>query len=150
MAILRFTKADKLASSVMPAGYYSLEVVEIGEPTVSGSKKSMNMHSKFCVIDDEKYTGKELKVAFNTKMDRPAVMGTMVLMPHTWIDQLAAATADIDVLEVPEELDTDSLKGQKFDAKVEKVIVDGVILNTISGFLPYGVGRKREAEGLPF
>lgn len=150
MAILRFTAADKMASAIMPAGYYSFEVAEIGEPTASGSQKSMNMHSKFHVIDDEKFTGKEQKITFNTKMDRPSVMGTMVLMPHTWILQLAAATADCDVTEVPEDLDTATLKGQKFDAKVEQVIVDGVVLNTISGFLPYGAGKKKEAEGSPF
>ena len=150
MAILKFTQADKLASAIMPAGYYSFEVAEIGEPVASGSKKSMNLHSKFHVIDDEKFTGKELKITFNTGMDRPSVLGTMCLMPHTWIQQLAAATADIDILEVPDDLDTASLQGLKFDGRVEKVIVDGVVLNTISGFLPYGVGRKKEAEGSPF
>ena len=150
MAILKFNASDKLASAIMPAGYYSFEVIDIGEPTKSGSGKSMNLHSKFHVIDDEKFTGKELKITFNTGMDRPSVLGTMVLMPHTWVMQLAAATADIDILEVPENVDTESLKGLKFDGRVEKIIVDGVVLNTISGFLPYGAGKKKESEGSPF
>ncbi len=150
MAILKFNKADRMSAMVMPAGFYSFEVIEIGEPKKSGSGKSMNMHSIFHVIDDEDFNGKEQKVTFNTGMDRPSVMGSMVLVPHTWILQLAAATANCDISEVPDDLDTESLKGLKFDAKVEKVIVDGVVLNTISGFFPLGVGKSKAAESSPF
>ncbi len=150
MAILNFTKADRMAASVMPAGFYSFIVMEIGEPKKSGSGKSMNMHSVFHVIDDEEFEGKEQKVTFNTGMDRPSVMGSMVLIPHTWLMALAAATANCDIKEVPEALDTESLKGLKFDAKVEKVIVDGVVLNTISGFFPFGVGKQKGSESSPF
>ncbi len=150
MAILKFNKADRMSAMVMPAGFYSFEVIEIGEPKKSGSGKSMNMHSVFHVIDDEDFNGKEQKVTFNTGMDRPSVMGSMVLVPHTWILQLAAATANCDISEVPDDLDTESLKGLKFDAKVEKVIVDGVVLNTISGFFPLGVGKSKAAESSPF
>ena len=150
MAILKFTEKDKKASAVMPAGYTSFEVVEIGEPKKSGSGKSFNLMSKFKVIDDEKYEGKEFELAFNTNMKNPSVMGTMYLMPHTYILHLAAATAGIDIEEVPEDLDTDSLKGLKFDGKVEKIISDGVVMNTISAFLPYGTGKAKEAEGSPF
>ncbi len=150
MAILNFNKADRMAAMIMPAGFYSFEVIEIGEPKKSGSGKSMNMHSVFHVIDDEDFAGKEQKVTFNTKMDKPGVMGSMVLVPHTWLMQLAAATANCDINEVPDALDTESLKGLKFDAKVEKVIVDGVVLNTISGFFPLGVGKHKAAESSPF
>ncbi len=147
MAILKFNKADRMSAMVMPAGFYSFEVIEIGEPKKSGSGKSMNMHSVFHVIDDEDFNGKEQKVTFNTGMDRPSVMGSMVLVPHTWILQLAAATANCDISEVPDDLDTESLKGLKFDAKVEKVIVDGVVLNTISGFFPLGAGKAKADAG---
>jgi len=135
---------------VMPAGFYSFEVIEIGEPKPSGSKKSMNMHSVFHVIEDNDFEGKEQKVTFNTGMDRPSVMGSMVLVPHTWLLQLEAATAGVEISEVPDDLDTESLKGGKFDAKVEKVIVDGVVLNTISAFYPFGVGKQKGSESSPF
>ncbi len=150
MAILKFTTKDKLSSAIMPAGYYSFSVAEIKEPVKSGSGKSFNIRSSFAVIEDEKYSGKELEIVFNTGMNNPSVMGTMVLMPHTYIQQLAAATAECDILEVPDDLDTDSLKGLKFDGKVEKIINDGVVMNTISAFLPYGTGKAKEAEGSPF
>lgn len=150
MAILKFSEKDKLASKIMPADYYSFEVVEIGEPKKSGSGKSFNFMSKFLVIEDEHYAGKELEIAFNTNMKSPSVMGTMYLMPHTYLIHLAAATAGIEIGEVPDDLDTDSLKGLKFDGKVEKIISDGVVMNTISGFFPFGAGKLKGTEGSPF
>lgn len=150
MAVLKFDRKAKLAATVMPGGYYSLQIVEIGEPTKSGSGKSFNMHSKFTVIDDEKYEGKELKIAFNTNMDQPSVMGSMYLMPHTFLPHLAAACMNISVDDVPEEFDTAQLKGMKFDGKVEKIISEGIVMNTISGFLPYGIGKQKEQEGPAF
>ncbi len=150
MAILSFNKADRMSATIMPSGFYSFEVIEVGEPKKSGSGKSMNMHSVFHVIDDENYEGKELKIAFNTKMDRPSIIGSMVLLPHTWIMQLAAATANCEILDIPDDLDTESMKGGKFDAKVEKVIIDGVVLNTISGFFPLGAGKHKGEAELPF
>jgi hypothetical protein len=148
MAILSFSKNDKLASMVMPTGYYSAEIVEIGEPQKSGSGKSFNMHSKFRIIDNATYDGKEIKVAFNTNMNNPSVMGTMFLMPHTYILQVAAAALGIEVADVPEKLDTDTLKGMHLDIKVEKVISEGVPVNTISGFLP--LGAAKDATSAPF
>jgi len=150
MAILKFSEKDKLASKVMPAGYFSAEVVVIGEPKKSGSGKSMNMISKFRIIEDESFEGKELEVAFNTNMKNPSVMGSLYLMPHTYLLHVAAATADCAVEEVPDDLDTDSLKGLKLDIKVEKVISDGIVMNTISGFLPYGKGKEVESASSPF
>ncbi len=150
MAILKFTQKDKMASAIIPAGYFSFKVVELAEPRKSSSGKSFNIFARFVVIEDEKYEGKELTITFNTGMNNPSIMGTMHLMPHTYIQQLAAATAECDILEVPDDLDTDSLKDLKFDGKVERVINDGVVLNTISAFLPYGSGKAKESEGSPF
>lgn len=150
MAIIKITQGDKLKAQVMPAGWQSFEIVKIGEPQKSGTGKSFNMHSAFKVIDDEKYEGKELKITFNTNMDQPSVMGTMYLMPHFYIGHIAAATAGIDLSELPEDVDTDGLAGQKFDGKVEKIVEGGVVMNTISQFLPYGAGKEKEKEGSPF
>ena len=63
MAVLHFTDSDKLASSIMPDKWYGFEVVEIGEPKKSDSGKSMNMWSKFRVIDrsEERRVGKECR-----------------------------------------------------------------------------------------
>jgi hypothetical protein len=148
MAVLKFTAKDKMASKVMPDGYYSFEVVDIAEPTKSSTGKSFNLHSRFRVIDDPTFEGKELKIAFNTNMDSPSVMGTMFLMPHNMIPHLAAAVGSIDLDDVPEELDTVTLKGGKFDAKVHKTIAEGIPVNTMSNFIPYGSGK--EAEQVPF
>lgn len=149
MAILKFTAKDKLASAVMPDGYYSFEVVEVGEPVKSGSGKSFNIRSTFRVIEDPTFAGKELKITFNTGMDAASVMGTMYLMPHTAIPHLAAAIGNIPIGEVSDELETTAIKG-KFDARVHKTISDGVVLNTVSGFLPYGEGKSKEKEVSPF
>ncbi len=150
MSILKFNEKDFLVAKVMPAGYYSFEVVEIGEPRKSSSDKSFNIFSKFRVIEDEHYNDKELKITFNTGMDNSSTLGTMYFMPHTMLLYLAAATAGTELDEVPKDLDTESLKGLKFDGKVEKVISDGIVLNTISSFLPFGSGREKEREGSPF
>ena len=150
MAILHFTDSDKLSSSIMPEGWYRFEVVEIGEPKASEAKKSMNMWSKFQVIDDPKYAGKQFDICFNTKMNAPSVLGTAYFMPHTFLIHLAAATAGCEIDDVPDDLDTESLKGLKFDGKVTKGIYDGIVLNTITGFLPLGIGQQKEKEGSPF
>ena len=150
MAILKFTEKDKMASKVMSAGYYSAEVVEIGEPKKSSTLKSFNMLSKFRIIEDEHYEGKELEVSFNTNMKNPSTMGSLYLMPHFYLLHVAAATADCELADVPEDIDTDSLKGLKLDLKIEKVISDGIPMNTISAFLPYGAGKKVEKESSPF
>lgn len=134
----------------MPAGYFSFEIVEVGEPTKSGSGKSFNFHSKFRVIEDPNYEGKELKVAFNTKMENPSIMGTMVLMPHTWLQQLWAAASNTDVLESPDDIELEEFKGLKFDGKVEKLIHEGVVMNSISAFLPYGAGKSTHQDDIPF
>jgi hypothetical protein len=150
MAVLHFTDSDKLASSIMPDKWYGFEVVEIGEPKKSDSGKSMNMWSKFRVIDDPKYTSKQLEICFNTGMNSPSVLGTAYFMPHTALIHLAAATAGCEIEDVPEDLDTESLKGLKFDGRVTKGIYDGIVLNTLTGFLPLGVGQQKESEGSPF
>jgi len=150
MAILKFSDKDRKASAIMPAGYFSFEVVGIEEPKKSGSGKSFNFMSKFRVIEDENFEGKELELSFNTGMKSPSVMGSLYLMPHTYILHLAAATAGCDLSEVPDDLDTESLKGLKFDGKVEKIISEGVVLNTISGFYEYGKGKEKQHEQSPF
>ena len=149
MAILKFSEKDKMASRVMPAGWYSFEVVQVKDPVKSSSGKSFNLMSQFRVIENDEFEGKEIEIAFNTKMNNPSVMGTLVLMPHTYLLHLAAATANVDLKEVPEDLDTESLKGLKFDGKVEKGIYEGIILNTISGFLPFGKGVEK-SDDVPF
>src|SRR5678815_2047170 len=82
MAILKFAPKDKLASAVLPAGYYSFTVADIAEPVASGSKKSFNIRSKFTIIEDEKYEGKEMEIVFNTSdnMKAPSVLGSLYLM----------------------------------------------------------------------
>jgi hypothetical protein len=134
----------------MPEGWYRFEILEIGEPKKSDSGKSMNMWSKFRVIDDPKFATKELEICFNTGMNSPSVMGTAYFMPHTYLIHLAAATAGCTIEEVPEDLDTESLKGLKFDGKVTKGVYEGIILNVIAGFLPLGAGQQKEKEGAPF
>lgn len=150
MAILNFDDKDKLVTQKMPDGYYSLEVVEIKDPVKSGSGKSFNFHSTFRVINDEKWDGKELELFFNTKTKNASVMGTLQILPHTMILELVAATAGCTLEEVPNDLDTESLKGLKFDAHILKVISEGVVLNTIASFLPFGTGQAKQTEASPF
>ncbi len=153
MPILSFSPKEKLAGAILPAGYYSFVITNIGEPKASGSKKSFNMRGQFTVIEDEKYEEKEMEIIFNTseQMRAPSVLGSMYLMPKSYIMFLAAAALECSVDEIPEkDFDTDSIKGLKFDGKVEKIISDGIPINTISSFLPYGSGKAKEAEGSPF
>ena len=150
MAILKFTDKDKLASKTMPDGWYSFEVVSIDGPKKSSSGKSFNFPSKFRVIDDPDFADKELELFFNTGTKNASVMGTLQILPHNQIIHLAAATASVTIDEVPDDVDTDSLKGLKFDGYVTKTISDGAVFNTVTNFLPYGTGIEKAKEGAPF
>lgn len=150
MPILNFTAKDLLASRVMPAGWYGATFKELKDPQKSGSGKSFNFFSTFAIIEDPTFAEKELKVTFNTGMDQPSVMGTMWLMPHTQIPHVAAAILNIPIETVPKQFDSDQIVGGRLDIKVERIIHDGVVLNTISSFLPFGNGRDGGREDIPF
>lgn len=137
MSILKFSDKDRLASRIMPDGWYPMEVVKVGDAQKSSSGASFNFPTNLRISEGE-WAGKELELFFNTKTKNPSVMGTLQLLPHAYILHLAAATADCEVADVPDELDTAALAGGKFDGYIVKTIQDGVTLNIITQFAPAG------------
>lgn len=144
MAIINFSKGDKLKSLLAESGWYPLEISEVTGPVASSSGKSVSFFVDFKVTDGD-LQDKEFKIAYNTGTKNFSVLGGQQFQPHTDLIALAAAALNCDRAAVPDTFDTDSLKGKKVDGKVEKGIHDGVPGNTIIGFLPAGQGQNQKA-----
>jgi hypothetical protein len=146
MPILNFTPADKLATIVVESGWYTGQLESIDGPKKSGSGKSFNFFNDIKIIEGP---FKEKTIPFNmtSGSDKSSVLGTMQWNPHTKFMEIAAAVLNCTLDEVPLNLDTDTPLHRPFDFKVEKGIYEGVVMNTISGFLPAGKGA---GAALPF
>jgi len=140
VAVIKFSDADKLASILIPTGWYSLEITEIDGPKKSTSGKSTNIFVKFQATDGD-FRGKEFQIAFSTGSSAPSVLGNSQWFPMSFLIPLAAAIKNVGREEVGD-FDTEDpqLLRHPFDAKIEKGIYDGVALNTILSFLPLGTG----------
>ena len=146
MPILNFTPADKLATTVIDSGWYTAQLETIEGPKKSGSGKSVNFFNDIKIVQGP-FTEKTIPFNMTTGSDKTSVLGTMQWNPYTKFMEIAAAIEGTTLAEVPLNLDTDTLLHRPFDIKVEKIIAEGVVMNTISGFLPAGKGAN---AALPF
>lgn len=144
MAVINFTEADRLSSTIVPTDWYRAEVTEIEGPKKSSSDKSFHFFTKFGFVG-EKFTGKELSLSFNTGTRSPSVLGTMQFFPTAWMMKLYAAIYDVPLESVPAQIDTELLLRKPFDLKVEKGIHEGIPMNTVLDFLPAGKGMDQKA-----
>lgn len=143
MPIINFTPADKLASKILEGGWYTAQLESI-EQKKSGSGKSVNFFNDIKIVEGP-FTEKIIPYNMSTGSNASSVLGTMQWNPHSRYNDIAAAISNCSIDDVPLQLNTDTLLHKPFDIKVEKGIYEGVVMNTISGFLPAGKGAKQEA-----
>ena len=142
MAVIHFTDADKMQTTIIEAGIYPSMVTKLEGPTKSGSGKSNNY---FCdiMITDGKYKGKTRTIVFNTESNNPSLLGTMQFFPVSHMLLLWAAINNTKPESV--DVDTDELMQKPFDAAWAVATVDGSLLNTITAFYPKGYGAQAPA-----
>jgi hypothetical protein len=142
LPVIQFTEGDFLAGKIMEKGVYPLEITEIDGPKASASGKSVTFFTKFTVTDGP-YLGKELKVAYNTgSSDAVSLLGTLQFSSHKELIKVAAAALGIPYDTVPKMFDTDTILHKQIDGIVGSEISDGNIVNTLTNYLPKGLGAS--------
>ncbi len=137
MAVIHFTSADALATTVVPADIYPSEITQITGPTKSASGKSVNYFVDIQIVDG-KYKGKTRTVIFNSESNNIAMMGEMQFFPDSYLLMVDAAINGREIKAEDYALDTDSLLHKPFDANWGVATVDGHIVNVVNSFHPKG------------
>ena len=144
MAVIRFTPADALQTTLVEGGVYPSEISKIEGPSKSKSGKSLNTFVDLRIVDG-KYKGKEITILFNDEMNSASVMGDMSMFPNSYLLVVDGAIKGRKVDAVDYELDTDSLLNQPLDFQWAVQTNEGRLINTIVGFFPSGYGSKAPA-----
>ncbi len=147
MSILKFTAADKLASTVIESGWYTGCLHSIDGPKASASGKSVNFFNDVKITQGP-FAEKIIPFNMTTGSDKSSVLGTMQWNPHTKYMDIWAAVYGKTMADVPESFDTEELLHKEMDFKVEKIIAEGFPMNVILGFLPKG--KAAAAGSVPF
>lgn len=142
MAVIKFTAADALQTTVVPADVYPSEVTSITGPTRSQSGKSFNYTVNISIVDG-KYKGKNRTVIFNSESNNIGMMGEMQFFPQSQFLNLDSAVNGREVK--PEEylLDLDNLLNKPFEAAWGVETVEGHLVNVINDF--HRKGYKSQA-----
>lgn len=141
MAVINFTPADALHTTVVPAGIYPSQIVKIDGPRPSKSGKSVGFYVDIQITDGP-YNGKEKTIAFNSEMDSYSLLGDMQFYPQSSLLLIDAAINNKKVEPVNYALDTDDLVMKPFDAQWGVETVEGRLINTILNFYPEGYGKS--------
>lgn len=150
MAVIQFTAADALQTTVVPSDIYPSEVTKITGPQKSSSEKSVN-YIVDIAITDGKYKGKTRTVMFNSGMNNSSMMGDMQFFPQQAFLKLDAAVRGLpdvnmeDFKDKPMNLDLDTLLHKPIDVSWGIATVDGHMTNTINSFHPKGYGASAPA-----
>lgn len=144
MAIIRFTAADAMQTTVIPAGIYPSVITKIEGPKASSSGKS-NSFFVDIQITEGPYKSKTRSVAFNTGTSSSSMLGDMQFVPYTTFLQVKAAITKSKIEVVDQELDTDTLIGQPMDVQWGNVTDNGVIMNNIINYYPSGYAAQAPA-----
>lgn len=146
MPLISFTDGDVMLAVVADAKWYRTSIVKIDGPTASSSGKSINFFFDFRIDGDEKYNGKECRVAFSSGSNAPSLLGNLMWFPTAHIRSVIAAVKRIPALQVPKAgNELDDLLNQPLDCKWDVVLVDGAPTNVISAFLPEGTSVQKPA-----
>jgi len=139
MAVIRFTPADALQTTVVENGVYPSIVSKIEGPKASTSGKSNNYWLDI-QITDGKYKGKEKTVCFNTEMRSASLMGDMPIFPDSQFLVLDSAISGRVIEAVDYQIDTDTLVNKPFDCQWTVETVEGRLVNNIVNFFKAGYG----------
>ena len=144
MAVIQFTPADALQTTLVEAGVYPSKISKIEGPKASSSGKSNNYFVNI-QITDGKYKGKERTIVMNSETNSPSLLGEMQFYPDSFFLTLEAAIKNKKVEAIAQALDTDTLIDQPFDAQWAVATVEGRLINTIVAFYPAGYAAKAPA-----
>jgi len=140
--IIQTSAADKLAAITAEAGTYPVVITAVTSKK-SQSEKSYNHRFTFAVSDG-KYKGKEFEVVFNGAMKNAAMLGSQMMFPQSEIVRLRAAIDNCKIDEVPEgDFDLESLQGKTHGVVVDIDQVNGLYINKVTSFVPYGDGKPK-------
>jgi hypothetical protein len=139
MAVIQFTPADALQTTIVQPGIYPSEVSKIEGPKASKSGKS-NHYFVDIRITDGQYKDKEITVSFNTETNSPSLLGDMKFFPVSVLLLLDSAINNRKVVPEAYQLDTDTLAMRPFDSQWAVQTVDGRLVNDIVAFYPAGYG----------
>lgn len=142
MPVLSFTPADALQTVLVEPGTYTAEISLI-DTKASKSAKSVNYFTDIQIVQDGKYKSKELRITLNTETTQASLLGTMQFFPDNTFLIIDAAIRNAKVEAVNKQLDTDDLLHKPFDVVIGVATVDGILINTINGFLPAGSGAAQ-------
>lgn len=137
MAVIHFTPADALQTTVVPADVYPSEVTKIEGPKRSSSDKSNNYFVDIAVVEG-KYKGKTRTVIFNSESNNISMLGDMQFFPEAYFLILDSAINGREVKPEDYAFDTESVLHKPFDASWGVATVDGHIVNVINSFHPRG------------
>ena len=131
MPIIKITAADLKKTENLEPGWYGATIARVGDLKTSSKGDSINCPITFLI---EETGGKELEHSFNSKM-----IGLIKPL-------IEAANGNGLKLKEGEEMnfDTDTLLGKKVDVKIVTDVYNGIPLNKIDGYLPYGKGRNQQ------
>ena len=138
MPVIRFTDADRLASTVMEKGS-ARAILAALDAQPAKSQNSINYWATFKIVDGP-YMGKELKCCFNTKTEIASLLGTMKFFPASDLMKIRAAVDGIPFNKVDwtVELVTEDLLNKPLDLIYDTATVDGDLINVITNFVPPG------------
>lgn len=144
MAVIKFTAADALQTTVVPANIYPSQVSSITGPNRSTTGKSVNYFVDIEIIDGQ-YKGKVRTVIFNSESNNISLMGDMQFFPQAYFLMLDAAINSRDIKAEDYDFDTDSILHKPFDAAWGTQTADGHLVNVINSFHPKGYGAAAPA-----
>ena len=137
MAVIRFTAADALQTTTVPADIYPSEITQITGPTKSGSGKSTHFFVDIAITDG-RFKGKTRTVIFNSGTNNISMLGDMQFFPQAYFLIVDSAITGREVKPEEFDLDTEALVHKPFDAAWGVMTVDGHIVNVINSFHPAG------------
>jgi hypothetical protein len=137
MPIISFTAADALSGVLLEAGKYPAEIIGIDGPRRSNSQKSVSFFTTFRITTGQ-FSGKELRVAYNTETSSSGLLGDLQFSPASDFLKIEAAIkqARVEVKERPN-FDTDELLHKPLTLIVGVAPKpDGGLGQFINGYLP--------------
>lgn len=139
MAVIRFTPADALQTTIVKPGIYPTVISKIEGPKASKSGKSNHFFTDLRITDGP-YKGKEVTVSFNTETNSPSLLGDMKFFPTSSFLAVDSAINGREIKAEDYQLDTDLLIDKAFDTQWAVVTVEGHLVNDIVAFHPAGYG----------
>jgi hypothetical protein len=134
MPIIKITAADLKKTQNLEPGWYGASIVRVGDLKTSSKGDSINCPITFLIEGTE---GKELEVSFNSKL---------IGLIKPLIEAASNGSKKLQLKEGEEmTFNTDELVGKKVDVKVIVDVYNGVPINKIDGYLPYGKGKGQQS-----